>query len=257
MGAISVGDMSNEQALAACEALRDLKLPKWLLAANPELQKLSARRIEAFVAALGADIQTLWAKQDPSLGARSLLPSRSRLWVNHGLRATFKVVCAGEEHQIKLESHGFQYASVVFGAAIDGAKIIEVHSKVQPDYIERTPELAIAPAPAPAPAVAPSVPSLDLAALPSVPTKTDDNKDDKDDKYDKDDKDDKDLELVQKLEHLNKMGFGTPRANHHALVVADGSLEVAVDLLLTSDYSMVEADGDGAVEVAPPSYTSQ
>merc|ERR1712196_47452 len=50
----------------------------------------------------------------------------SRLWGNHGLRATFKVVCAGEEHQIKLESHGFQYASVVFGAAIDSAKIIEV-----------------------------------------------------------------------------------------------------------------------------------
>merc|ERR1711988_1600549 len=218
-------------------------------------------------AALGADIQTLWAKQDPSLGAEKpaalSLPAEvqkeeqtaedpekwgmagSRLWVNHGLRATFKVVCAGEEHQIKLESHGFQYASVVFGAAIDGAKIIEVHSKVQPDCIERTPELAIAPAPAPAPAVAPSVPSLDLAALPSVPTKTDDNKDDKD------------SELVQKLEHLNKMGFGTPRANHHALVIADGSLEVAVDLLLTSDYSMVEADGDGAVEVAPPSYTSQ
>jgi len=52
---------------------------------------------------------------------------------------------------------------------------------------------------------------------------------------------------VEKLEQLNTMGFGTPRANMHALAAANGSLEVAVDLLLTSDYSM--ADGSDAAQM--------
>lgn len=53
-------------------------------------------------------------------------------------------------------------------------------------------------------------------------------------------------EMSQLLNQLNCMGFGTPRANQHALVAADGNLEVAVDLLLTSDYS--------SLDEAPPAY---
>lgn len=42
------------------------------------------------------------------------------------------------------------------------------------------------------------------------------------------------------LDQLNNMGFATPRANAHALSVANGDLAVAVDILLTSDYTSME-----------------
>jgi len=58
-------------------------------------------------------------------------------------------------------------------------------------------------------------------------------------------------QIKYSLDQLNCMGFGTPLANRHALAAANGDIEVAVDILLTSDYSMVNLD-DG--EESPPSY---
>jgi len=95
----------------------------------------------------------------------------------------------------------------------------------------------------------PSIPDLDLAALPAVPkaevtavapeplpvpeplpaSETA-------------------PETAQLLAQLNNMGFATPRANAHALAAANGSLEIAVDLLLTSDYTMLDAEGNECSE---------
>jgi hypothetical protein len=90
-----------------------------------------------------------------------------------------------------------------------------------------------------------AVPALDLMTMPDVPEKKAADKTEMADESD---------ELMQQLEQLNRMGFGTPTTNRHALAAANGNLEVAVDILLTSDYSMVEADGEGATEVPPPSF---
>jgi len=95
----------------------------------------------------------------------------------------------------------------------------------------------------------PPVPALDLAALPAVPKKEEPTVLEKEEEESDG--------LKDQLARLNNMGFGTPRANRHALAAAQGNFEVAVDILLTSDYSMVEADGEEAFEVPPPSYRSQ
>ena len=58
--------------------------------------------------------------------------------------------------------------------------------------------------------------------------------------------------VKQQLQQLNTMGFGTPRANERALRAADGNLEVAVDILLTADYTMLTGE-----EESPPPYGQQ
>jgi hypothetical protein len=52
------------------------------------------------------------------------------------------------------------------------------------------------------------------------------------------------LETTQLLAQLSGMGFNTPRANEHALSAANGDLEAAVDILLTSDYTVLDLEDD-------------
>lgn len=53
--------------------------------------------------------------------------------------------------------------------------------------------------------------------------------------------------MQAQLEKLDKMGFGAPTANRHALEAANGEMEVAVDILLGSEHT---------VETPPPTYRS-